>query len=774
MRKIWKIMLVVLCMTMLATSIVPAVSADSNANGALLSSVSVSTGGSVKMNFNYSTLGDAEKMVVEVAGETTEIPAADVPTSNGKFVVTVPLSPAQMADEVKVYAVDAQGNKSGEKAYSVREYAVDVLNNPAYEEYHASMRGLLNWGAMAAAYFNQVANTNDINAGLFTGGTNPVNGLSSFYNEEAQVSNGEDVRASGYQLFLEPGNTAFKFYFTYTGSEKLTATVQKAGSEPVAVAVKEEEGVYTVTISNLGVMVFDKKYTVTVSAGEDSASVTTNVLEYLNKLAFMDNYTVAQHDLAKAMYQFYVQAMNVKIQGCAHEGTYKMKDTGFYCERVYCSNCFASVGVVDHNMVNARCTACGKTEYNEDDMWDGPSIGGSNVPNVSGLGSLSTFNLDAYMKPIWDTEVVHNETVMFLWDETTAPLLYHADKIIAVRSYDLSIVYEEGVDYKLEDGKIVRLEGSRMPCADESMFYTESGSSMTGFVNVGGVVKPLYAGDNVLKKWQVAVTYTHSDEWTGPELDSYACTQYEGLINKLENGEDVAIYFYGDSITVGANASGLSGAAPYTPTWSRMFCQYLAKQYGYTVEYISLDYSKGTCASDVYGTNGTIRYINTAMGGETSAGGKGNFSNRNDEFLAQYGCDLAVIAYGMNDVGASAELHAANMESIAKMFIAKAPETDILFIATMEPNPELVPAPGETTCANSTQRTFEAALISLAAKFNGQGTDCAVAPMTSMSIYINSTKRYRDSTGNHLNHPNDFLVRVYAQTVYQTVVGYEN
>ena len=46
--------------------------------------------------------------------------------------------------------------------------------------------------------------------------------------------------------------------------------------------------------------------------------------------------------------------------------------------------------------------------------------------------------------------------------------------------------------------------------------------------------------------------------------------------------------------------------------------------------------------------------------------------------------------------------------------------------------------------------------------------------MTSVSKYIHQQKRYRDTTGNNVNHPSDFLARAYAQVIYQTVFGYEN
>jgi hypothetical protein len=57
---------------------------------------------------------------------------------------------------------------------------------------------------------------------------------------------------------------------------------------------------------------------------------------------------------------------------------------------------------------------------------------------------------------------------------------------------------------------------------------------------------------------------------------------------------------------------------------------------------------------------------------------------------------------------------------------------------------------------------------------NKFGIDVEIAPMTSISKYIHSQKRFRDTTGNNVNHPSDFVVRAYAQSIYQTVFGYEN
>ena len=58
------------------------------------------------------------------------------------------------------------------------------------------------------------------------------------------------------------------------------------------------------------------------------------------------------------------------------------------------------------------------------------------------------YNLDVYMKPIWDGDVIYNETVMFVDKDSLAPLLYPAVEIISVRSYDLKTEYVRGVDYE--------------------------------------------------------------------------------------------------------------------------------------------------------------------------------------------------------------------------------------------------------------------------------------------------------------------------------------
>ena len=270
-----------------------------------------------------------------------------------------------------------------------------------------------------------------------------------------------------------------------------------------------------------------------------------------------------------------------------------------------------------------------------------------------------------------------------------------------------------------------------------------------------------------MTQWQVAVTYTHSQAWEGfvPETSD----QFTKLIAKMEAGQDVTMMFYGDSITWGASASGMSATAPYMPSYTQLFTQYLAQKYGYTIQYINTNLAGAPVPpteDTVYGTNGTITYINTAVGGWTSANGTQEFDKYVKPYVEEYKCDFFLLAFGMNDGGNSPKTEKKAIKKIADQLYEIAPEAEMLLVATMIPNPEA------TNGWYGNQYRYEAVFEELAADYVKDGKSCGVAKMTSMSQRLVQDKRFRDHTGNNINHPNDFLARIYAQVVFETVIGY--
>ncbi|MBR5880276.1 MAG: hypothetical protein IKZ16_01200, partial [Clostridia bacterium] len=107
------------------------------------------------------------------------------------------------------------------------------------------------------------------------------------------------------------------------------------------------------------------------------------------------------------------------------------------------------------------------------------------------------------------------------------------------------------------------------------------------------------------------------------------------------------------------------------------------------------------------------------------------------------------------------------IKKITDAFYEIAPNAEVLLVATMIPNPEA------TNGWYGNQHKFEDTFVSIAESYAKDGKSCAVAKMTSMSQRILANKRFRDHTGNNINHPNDFLGRLYAQVVFQTVIGYD-
>lgn len=388
------------------------------------------------------------------------------------------------------------------------------------------------------------------------------------------------------------------------------------------------------------------------------------------------------------------------------------------------------------------------------------------------------FDLDSYMEPIWSGDIVRNETVMFVGADDKIPLLYHADNIISVRSYDLSKEYVKGVDYDYVDGYLVLLENTSIPYISYDTYYSCRNPEQDWLYtrrDDGEAVSTYWGEGTVMTQWQLAVTYKHSDSWQGYNTPC-SSERYQSFINMLENGEDVTVLFYGDSITNGASASAVCNTEPYSLPWTKMFVEYVAKHYGYSVKYIDAATEIGVTnvpavGKDVsYGNRGTITYINSAVGGWSTDQGYQNVNEYVVNLVRKYGCDLFVLAFGMNNAGSTADSICDLLEKMVNKVKDVVPEVSTVLVSTMSPNPEA----NVVKVWYGKQVTFEPEMLKLADKLNASGTICAVAPMTSMSCSVLETKRFRDYTGNNINHPNDFMVRIYAQVLTETVFGYDN
>ena len=384
-------------------------------------------------------------------------------------------------------------------------------------------------------------------------------------------------------------------------------------------------------------------------------------------------------------------------------------------------------------------------------------------------------NLSEKMKYLFSEKSVVDDTLFIIDKGEVKSLLYPATKILSVTSYDGKITYVEGDDYILtDDGKLKITENSSIPCITSEVYYNYSEAMLQ--IEHNGEKKWVYWGEgDAMTKWQICVSYEHESVWGGYEQKCHT-EQFKGVIEKLEHGEDITVFFYGDSITCGANSGWYVSDNIDGLPYSMLFVNSLADLFGYTVNYIDVSHLdsliKATPDPYVAGDIGTITYINTAVGGWTAKDGINNFDTFVKPFIEQYGCDLFIVAFAGNDAASnhSPSTVASNYKILIESAQAICPELHFIMLSSMVNTP-LSTNGWNTPSMLEHEEWFEKATKRL---INSNKINGAVVGMTSMSMSLLDYKEFADYSGNNINHPNDFLHRVYAQLLFQAFIGYEN
>lgn len=346
---------------------------------------------------------------------------------------------------------------------------------------------------------------------------------------------------------------------------------------------------------------------------------------------------------------------------------------------------------------------------------------------------IMEFDLNTYMHPFWQGQTVLHEAALIVETQDgrspNVPLLYRAERILAVRSADLQTEFQEGIDYALTEGTLQILPGSRIPRMRYEEYYpgSDNGSCKTRSNGQGFI---FFTETSLMHQRQIAVSYTHSDSFGGPippcKQQLLPRTQARLAAGRLQ------LCVFGDSICVGGNSSGFLGVAPYAPIWAEMLQMKLAEK-------------------------AQISFRNPSLGGKTSAWGA-----EVAQEAVGYGPELCIIGFGMNDGTRriAPEEFGENIRVIMATARAGNPECEFVLVATTLPNEEVGRFLG-----------CQEAYLPVLQALEGEGV--AVADMTSFHQYLLTKKRFYDMSANNVNHPNDFLARAYAQLLWQTIIGYE-
>lgn len=352
------------------------------------------------------------------------------------------------------------------------------------------------------------------------------------------------------------------------------------------------------------------------------------------------------------------------------------------------------------------------------------------------MAKTHLFDRNLYLSSIFDNDIIYYETVLPLEGEDIA-LLFPIEKVLSVHNYGLDVEYKKGIDYLVKDGRLVILPNGHIKMTKIDEYYSKKPASIEICVDNSRCLyhfdEPRYMmfGEaNFMTNRQISITYKRKGTWDLFRQENQE-KKVQRFLNKLQNKEKTTIVFYGDSITVGCNSSGTpygGNVSPFAEPWPIMVTEYLKEKY-----------------------QTKINYINTAVGGMDSSWGMNNYQER----VNKYHPDLLVLAFGMNDGNLPKEEHIKKIMAIIDGLRKENPQCEILLISTTVANIESTWFQAQSTYIEEYQK------INL--------NNVALVDMTHMHMDLLKKKRFKDMTGNNVNHPNDFLARIYAQSILEVL-----
>lgn len=319
-----------------------------------------------------------------------------------------------------------------------------------------------------------------------------------------------------------------------------------------------------------------------------------------------------------------------------------------------------------------------------------------------------------------------------------ASLLFHPSRILSVTSADGLTVYAPGKDYLADNrrGVITIPAGSRIPFRTRSQLEPTPAENLQQFAGDDPVKAPglFYSEGAVYEGFQTSVEYDcRPGQWKGA-APGFAGDRLPRTMALLRAAKPLHLLVMGDSISAGYNASGYLGSAPESPAYPALTAAALQRVYGAPV-YLRNVAVSGWRASD----------------GAAQAAKPG---------LAETHPDLAIVAFGMNDVGnRNPSEYAERIGAILKSFRRVSPETEFILVAPMTANPQWAAAPAEEF------PRYRDALQTLT------GPGVVLADVTAVWQGLLARKTFFEMTGNGVNHPNDFGQRIYAQVVVAALVA---
>lgn len=213
----------------------------------------------------------------------------------GYYFLKAEVAAAQMNESIAVTVMNGADRGSTE-TYSVRQYCDKILADDAHSQYHALVKEMLNYGAMAQVYFNYDAN-NLVNTGITDVAGVEIPESTDDLNVRDEIAGLDFCGAS----LVCRDRIAVRYYFAgdVTG---LTFVANGNTYTPVA---KDE--LYYIEISDILPQNLDQQITLTVTDAEGNAlSVSYAPMNYIVRMNVKGNDDLK--NLLKALYNYHLAA----------------------------------------------------------------------------------------------------------------------------------------------------------------------------------------------------------------------------------------------------------------------------------------------------------------------------------------------------------------------------------------------------------------------------------------------------------------------------------
>ena len=351
----------------------------------------------------------------------------------------------------------------------------------------------------------------------------------------------------------------------------------------------------------------------------------------------------------------------------------------------------------------------------------------------------------------WKQGTMYNESMAMIKQSDGniyGTLLFVPTKINAIVDVYLKKEYKEGVDWVWEKGtnRIKWVKGSSIPYFTDDDLAGKGAPNFPNWSSDGRSLMGncLYCVSAFLFEKQIAVSYTYDTKQVSSHKIEY--TSYQGdklpkTVQKLKNNKDLKVLFYGDSIFSGCDASSMYNRAPFMPYMHKLIEAELQNH-----------------------TKGKVQVDNIAVGGWAVQHGLAALSGNeggHDYSKSYQGYDLLILSFGMNDANTPIDKFKADTKAIVDKIKAANPNLEVILVSCMNPNPRIG--------WDVNQKYQGTALKQIAAESKYSGYT-AVVDFYAVHKSILQYKTFASTTGNNINHPNDWLIRVYAQNILAAIL----